>query len=372
MTRFDRYLLSQLLWLFGFFALVLVLVYWVNRAVSLFDRLIANGHSALVFLEFTALTLPNVIRLVLPVAAFAATVYVTNRLTSESELVAAQATGYSPVRLARTVALFGVIVAVLVSVLAHVLVPAATARFLQRSAEISQNATARLLTEGEFLYPTPGVTFYVREITPEGELRDIFLSDARHPERTLTYTATGAVLVRRDSGPKLVMFEGMVQLWRPDSQRLTVTRFRDFSVDVGELIDRSTPARASLSVLGTRALLQTPAVSALRTGSTVAAARQAGHARVTQALKAIVVSLVGFSMLLVGGFSRFGLWRQILGAIVAVVVLEALDNSLSSLVRKGELPWPALYAPALCGLTLAALLLYLASRARRAVRGVPA
>ena len=35
---------------------------------ELFDQLIADGQSAWVFLEFTALTLPNVIRLVLPVA----------------------------------------------------------------------------------------------------------------------------------------------------------------------------------------------------------------------------------------------------------------------------------------------------------------
>ncbi|MGI9390181.1 MAG: LPS export ABC transporter permease LptF, partial [Boseongicola sp.] len=49
MGKFDKYLLAQLLWLFGFFALVLVLVYWVNRAVILFDQLIANGQSAAVF-----------------------------------------------------------------------------------------------------------------------------------------------------------------------------------------------------------------------------------------------------------------------------------------------------------------------------------
>ena len=90
-------MLSQLMALFGFFSLVLVLVYWVNRAVLLFDRLIGDGQSALVFLEFTALTLPNVIRLVLPVSAFAAAVYVTNRLSTESELVVVQATGFSAV-----------------------------------------------------------------------------------------------------------------------------------------------------------------------------------------------------------------------------------------------------------------------------------
>ena len=166
MGRFDRYLLSQLMMLFGFFSLVLVLVYWVNRAVILFDRLIANGHSAAVFLEFSALTLPNVIRLVMPVSAFAAAVYVTNRLSRDSELVAAQAAGTSPWQTARPVAVFGLVVGLLTAVLANVLVPASNAQLARRTAEIAENVTARLLTPGTFLHPAEGVTFYIREITP--------------------------------------------------------------------------------------------------------------------------------------------------------------------------------------------------------------
>jgi lipopolysaccharide export system permease protein len=45
-ARFDRYMLSQLMVSFGLFALVLVLVYWINRAVRLFDQIIASGESA--------------------------------------------------------------------------------------------------------------------------------------------------------------------------------------------------------------------------------------------------------------------------------------------------------------------------------------
>ena len=117
MAKFDRYLLSQLMVFFGFFALVLVMVYWVNQAVRLFEFLIADGQSAAVFLEFTALTLPNVIRAVLPIAAFVASVYTTNRLSSESELVVVQSMGFSGFRLARPVLAFGIIVAILTSVL---------------------------------------------------------------------------------------------------------------------------------------------------------------------------------------------------------------------------------------------------------------
>ena len=125
MPRFDRYILSTFLGIFGFFALVLVGVYWINRAVGLFDQLIGDGQTALVFLAFSALTLPYVIKLVLPVAAFIAAVYGGNRLISDSELVVMQATGFSPFRLARPVALFGLVVTGMMLVLTLTLVPMA-------------------------------------------------------------------------------------------------------------------------------------------------------------------------------------------------------------------------------------------------------
>ncbi|HID05564.1 MAG TPA: LptF/LptG family permease, partial [Armatimonadetes bacterium] len=103
MARFDRYMLRQLLLTFGFFALVLVLIYWINQAVLLFDQLIANGESAAVFVEFSILTLPLMIAIVLPIAGFTAAIFVTNRLSADNELVVAQSAGFGPFRMARPV-----------------------------------------------------------------------------------------------------------------------------------------------------------------------------------------------------------------------------------------------------------------------------
>ena len=101
MARFDRYLLSQFLLLFGFFALVLVSIFWINSAVRLFDQLIADGQSAGIVLQYTLLSLPRVIGMILPIAGFAGVVYVTNRLAGDSEMVVLRSSGISPWRLAR-------------------------------------------------------------------------------------------------------------------------------------------------------------------------------------------------------------------------------------------------------------------------------
>ena len=181
MPRIDKYILSQMLTLFGFFAMVLIAVYWINRAVSLFETLMRDGQTALVVLEFTALTLPLVISVVLPVAAFTATAYGTNRMAGESELVAMQAAGLSPLRMARPVLVFGVFVGLMVAVLVHGLVPMARARLADRQAEIAENVTAQFLRPGEFQYPAEGVTLFIRAISEDDRLLDLFLDDAREP-----------------------------------------------------------------------------------------------------------------------------------------------------------------------------------------------
>ncbi|MGR3343088.1 MAG: LPS export ABC transporter permease LptF [Paracoccaceae bacterium] len=362
MSKFDRYYLSQLMIFFGLFALVLVMLDWVNRAVVLFDRLIANGHSAVVFLEFSALTLPNVIRLVLPIAAFAAAVACTNRLSSDSELVVVQATGYSPFRLARPVLIFGLIVAALLSVLTHILVPASLIRLSERQEEIDTNATTRLLQEGAFFHPADGVTFYIREISPQGEMIDIFLSDRRLDSRQTIYTARSAYLVRADSGPKLIMIDGMAQDIRSIDQRLSTTSFSEFVFDIGTILATTRSTKRRAFHLPTRQLLSPTQEIIDETGESRARLKQRGHERISQALLCVVTALVGFSALLIGGFNRFGLWRQIIAAIVILIVVKSLDNFMNDFARRDEAYLPLVYLASFVGLAISTVMLWLSAR----------
>ena len=362
MARFDRYLLSQLLLVFGFFSLVLILIYWINRAVALFDRIIADGQSAGVFLELSVLALPGIIRLVLPLAAFFASVYVTNKLSSESELVVVQATGFSNWRLARPFLVFGLVVLVLESLLMHVLVPAAARQEAVRNAEIAQNLTARFLTEGRFESPTKGVTLYIREITPDGELLDVFLSDDRDPAESLIYTADRAFLVSTERGPQLVMVEGLAQTLRTADQRLFTTSFEDFAFDVSALIDPQTDPRPKPRELATPDLLWPTAETLELTRRSPGELVSEGHDRFAQALLAVVGALLGFSALIVGGFSRFGLLRNILFAVFLVLIVKTIESWALTETLQDPARWPAMYLPAALGIGTSSLLIALSHR----------
>ncbi len=365
MPRFDRYLLSQLLALFGFFSLVLVAIYWINRAVGLFDQLVGDGQSALVFLEFSLLTLPNVIRLVLPISAFAATVYVINRLTSESELVVMQATGFSAFRLARPVLVFGLIVALMMLVLMHILVPASRGALAMRSAEIAQNASARFLKDGVFLHPADDVTLYIREIVPSGELRDVFLTDDRSASVRVSYTAVRALLVRGDAGPKLVMIDGMVQTLTRADGRLAITRFADVTYDLTGLFSVDPRQGRTLDELGTFDLLAPTDALMTETGEDRAAFLFEGHSRFAQPLLATAAALIGFAALLLGAFSRFGLWRQILFAVLLLILMQLINTATTGIALRDARAWPLAYLAPITGLITATGLLWLAQRPRR-------
>lgn len=362
MARFDRYMLSQLMVLFGFFSLVLVMVYWINRAVVLFDQLIANGQSASVFLEFTALSLPAVIKLALPLSAFAASIYVTNRMTSESEMVAVEATGYSSFRIARPVLYFGLIVMVLMSALTHFLMPLSTARLDERRVEISQNMTARLLTEGKFIEPIDGVTFYIREISTEGELRDIFLSDNRNADSQVTYTADTAYLVKTDDAAQLVMINGLAQTLNTRTNRLFMTTFKDFAYNIDGFLQVTAREGRRAAELSTTELLRADAALQAETGESYGQLIARAHYRFAQSFMSVVAALLGFATLMVGGFSRFGVWRQIVAAIFLIIVIKATETLCLNITRENPSFWIAAYFPTALGLAMAWGLLFWSTR----------
>jgi len=354
--------LSQYLLFFGFFALILVAVFWINRAVVLFDRLIGDGQSALVFLEFTALALPNLVRMVLPIAAFASAVWVTNRLNSESELTVLRATGTSPWQMARPALAFGIITALMMSALTHFLLPASINQLKARESEVARNVTAKLLSEGNFLHPAKGVTFYIRQIDLDGTLNDVFLSDRRNPGQTALYTGNRAFLVRDQDRTHLVMVDGMALRLDIDGRTLSTTAFTDFSYDISALADKAESKSRNIRAIPSLELLTRPDQIVSQEPFSRGQLAEELHLRFARALICVAVALIGFSSLMLGTFSRFGVWRQALLAFVLLIFVESLRGVVAEPVLGNADLWPLIYLPSVVGLLIATVFLQLAAQ----------
>lgn len=359
MGRFDRYILSQLMRVFGFFSLVLVGVYWVNRAVILLDRYLSEGQAGSLVLELTLLSLPSIMVIVLPIAGFVATAYTTNRLYSDGELIIVQATGFSNYRLVRPFLVFGILLSLLLSVLAHVIVPISVRQLNEREAELIDAISARLLVPGTFQSPTKGITVYVRDIAADGTLESLLVMDRREPGRETTYSAKTALLVRTDTGPRLVMLEGMAQTLDSEEQKLATTQFDDFTIDLGAMIETPGKRRLDYRELFTQDLLSPSQATLDESRRTAKFLQREAHLRITQALLSTWAAVLGFAALMIGGFSRFGLWRQIALAVVLVVLVKLLDNTAIDIVRNQPDRWPLVYGSSLFSALMCLLLLFL-------------
>lgn len=362
MSRFDGYFLRQLLILFGFFTLVLVGVFWITRSVSLFDRVISGGQSAMVFLEFTALTLPTLIRTVMPMAVFAAAVYATNRLSRESELTVMLATGSSPWRLARAVFLFGLVAGLMMAVISVFLRPASVEQLEQRQAEVAGDVTAQLLNEGEFLHPTQGVTVYIGRIDLDGTLHEVFVSDRRVGQNPVSYSSKTAYLVNNGAGIHLVMVDGIALRLDQQGRVLSSTLFEDASYDISALTNTSSTAERSLEAVPTLELLQNRDTISAAEGFTEGELIDELHQRFSWIAICIAVAMAGYATLMLGSFSRFGLWPQILGAFTILILLEGVRGFVSPVVIDDPKLWILLYLPAIMGILISCFFLLIAGR----------
>jgi len=367
-ARLDRYILAQLLRVFGFFSLVLVSVYWVNRAVLLFDQLISDGQPMSVFLEFTALSLPMLIRTVLPIAAFVAATYVTLGMLRNSEIAVLQAAGISPFRIARPVVIFGLIVTAFLMVLMNFLVPEARRQLSLRQAEVAQNITSSLLQDGVFQHPVEGVTFFITEISDEGVLRGIYLSDSRSQLQRIDYTARTALIVPDSSGPKLVMIEGQAQVHDRRTGHLSVTGFGDFTYDLSSMIGPAGRGR-SLYEMSTSELINPEPRLLFEAGATASQFQFELVSRFIDGFSAVAAALIGYASLISGGFSRLGFWREVLFAVVLMTVLQSLTNALAGpAMRSTSLSWLGV-VPLILAAAMSVGLLQIASRTRKRRKG---
>ena len=147
--------------------------------------------------------------------------------------------------------------------------------------------------------------------------------------------------------------------------RLSVTRFNDFAFDIGRLIPAVRPNRTSIRDLATIDLLTASPALVQELRSTPTKFQWEGHNRITLSILGFIAPMIGFATLLLGAFSRFGVWRQILGAICLLIALKLVDNSASSMARSIEGGWPLQYVAIAAGFVLCWALLKYAGRNRR-------
>ena len=362
MSRFDRYLFTQYFLMFGFFSLILLFIYWINKAIALFDNLISDGQTFLVFLEFSILTIPPIIPIVAPLAAFAAAIFVTNRLKNDSELTIMQATGFSPLRLSRSIFLFGLVVTIILLIISHYLIPKSNNILLKRQNEVASSLNAKLLKVGSFIHPQNGVTFYIGGISTSGVIEDVFVLDERNKDREIIVTSKSGYLLTNNNNPILVLKDGIVQNYDLKSTNLSTIHFQDLSYDLTSWSVKERMSKSKLLLTySSFDLFKDPELVSILTDSSPISVLEELHSRILTPLLALIAALIGFSALMIGDYSRFGASKQISVGIVILILIKLSESYGNELMLKSQGNWLALYLPVLIGILIFSFMILLAS-----------
>lgn len=375
LTRLDRYILSQLFGPFLFFLFIFCGILWLNQAVRIIDLVVGNGQSGMVFLEVSALLIPPVLQGVIALSGFAAAVFVTNRLFSESELVIMMSAGRGPFRLAVPYLVFGVLCFFLLSVMAHFLSPVASEKFSQRQFEIRQEFIAQIVKEGEFISPDETVTLFFGFTGANGELRDVLIRETDEDGNETLYTSLNGQVVQDTSSAKIVLLDGSVQRLDNITGALGVVQFDSFSYDLSRFGNFGAERAIDTDDLTTAAMIFRDATGA-SSGITQGMVASALHERVLDALIGLIAPLLGVAALLVGRFRRTGFLARILGAVILMIAVNSMQGALVSMTLKTDISIWVIYIPIVFAVGISAFLLWIGSREgsrpRRKAQAVPA
>jgi lipopolysaccharide export system permease protein len=352
----DRYIVRQLAGPFLFFLFVFGGIIWLNQALRIVDVVIENGQPGMIFVELSSYLLPRVLESVFPVAAFAASLFLTNRLYAESEYAVLMAAGLTPLQFAKPFIIFGIISFVVVLTLANFVTPISTNAFQQRQHEIRQEYLSQLIKVGEFISPKKGVTFYFGGLRDDGILEDILIREVKDQGRQLIHTAPTGRLIDNPNDTKLVLIDGTLQRYNQETRLLNVIQFDSFSYDLSQFAKNIGPRTVSPNATTTPNL---PWSVSHADGVDKHKAIEA-QSRLVKSLFSLLMPLLGAAILFSGNFSRAGFYYRIVFAVILLLGLNTMRGAAQSFVSKSPSLSIALYTPVAVSLVLILLLLFIA------------
>jgi lipopolysaccharide export system permease protein len=233
MARLSRYLLrlfwSEAMALFAVAAFLLFLI----QCLRLFDVVSDKGQSLLTLVGQALLGMPALAIVFLYVCLGIGLGRALRNLQGSSELGVIHSNGLLSALL-RAIALYTLMGAVLLMVLAHVADPLSVRASNQWSSSIAADLVSRSMIPHKFTELQSGVSMVIGARDLGGNITDFFADDTRDPAQRRTYFAKSAIISHDDEGYVLRMHDGAVQ-YMTDDQRFSQVSFQSYDLALDRL-----------------------------------------------------------------------------------------------------------------------------------------
>jgi len=343
MKIFDWYVVRNLFVATVFVAITLAVIIFLTQSLRFLELVIESGASSSSFWVLTFLALPRFFEVILPLSVMAATIFIYNRMTMDSELIAIRATGASPASLARPAIVMALIVTVFMWGIVMWLAPRSLATMQEMQQVIKSQVSSVLFRDGVFNRLGSGLTVYIRSHTGEGELKGLMIYDSREKAKNpSTIMAKKGVIVAKDGGGhQVLVFDGSRQEFDPESRTLHRLNFERYTIDLPE----GGPVRERWQEPDERTIFElfNPDPDNERDMESLNDFKVEIHRRVTAPLLSMAFVLISCATLLLGPIDRRGQSRRIIMAILIVVILQGFFIAAYNIARQSDLGLVLMY-----------------------------
>jgi lipopolysaccharide export system permease protein len=334
-----------------FVSVALSCVMWLTQSLRFVEMIVNKGIGLGSFLKLTLLLMPGFLVVIIPISLFAVVLFTYNKLIADRELVVLRAAGLSHFALARPALVLGLAATLVGYLLTCWVIPLTVRSFHQMQWTIRNDLSNVLLQEGMFNKFGDGLTIYVRQRSPEGELLGILVHDKRNPQRPVTMMAEKGALVRTETGPRVLMVNGNRQELTAGTGKLSILHFESYTVDfataTGAKGDRFRDARER----GLWELISTGVADV--SAADYRRFKVELHSRLTSPLYNLGFPLLAACVLLTASFDRRGQLVPVVTAIVLMITAQAAALGMSNLATANLALVPGIYFVALLPIGLA-------------------
>jgi Predicted permeases len=356
MRGVTLYIMRQIAWPLLFATFTLTGVIWLTQSLRFIDRIVNNNLAFGDFFYLTILVLPNIVAIILPVAAFCATLYAFNRLAGDAETIVLSAAGFSRLALARPALYISVVIMAVMYVILLYLMPLGARTLRTTQYEFRNDLAGMAILEGVFNTPTSDLTVYVREREPNGDMIGVLVHDNRNPEQPVTMMAEKATLLRTPQGPRLYMVNGNRQQISADRQSLSLLYFDNYSLDLESYARKEGEGWREPSERYLNELFS-PNMDDRADQQNYGKLIVEGHRRLVTPLYAPALILIAVASVLGGEFSRRGQGRRLAVGATIAIALQILSLGVTHLAATSFVLIPLMYLTPIVFLVGAALML---------------
>ena len=370
MMRVQRYILRQATVAFFAGALGLTAIIWMTQALRQIDVVTSKGQTLAIFFAITALAVPALLVVVMPIALFGAVAFVLNRLNADSEWVALTAVGLSPGTLLRPFLWLSLGVCVAIGYLTLVALPQTFSALEAMATHLHADLIGNLVRPGAFVELESGFVFHIRERGADGSLHGLFIQDRRDPAHITTYFAESGRTVEKGGRTYLALSHGTTERPGGEGESAFVT-FDEDALDLTELARKADVVKRPRERATTDLLFADPAEPDNK--------RQSGRLRAeiaerfTSPLYALVAPLVAFAGLGQPRPNRQGRTWALAAAALAFGAIRMAGVGAINLAANGPSGAILAYAlPVLAILGASGVVLGLPAKIRRPARRLAA